>query len=310
MTQRLTRRTFSALLAEASAAALPLAARPARAEGWRDKYQELTFGISSAENQRDAVARFEPFATYLTKKLGRPVKIVWGTDYAAVIEALHSNKAQFAKIGSANYALGYKVMGKMITPVGTDQTQDGSTGYYSVIVVKKDSPYHSLVDLKGKTLAWCDPNSTSGYAVPLYFIKKSGIDPATYFKATPFSGSHELGVVGVVNGTFDAAADEMVSDTRSNVQRMEDKGMVPKDSARFIWKSGLIPNGPYVERTDLPEDLKADFAAALMSVAKEDFAAYKNLALGDSKQIVPVTHKDYEDIIAITQANDAARHKH
>ena len=310
MRHSLTRRALAASLIGSSVFGTALlAAAPARAD-WRDQYKELAFGISSSENQRDAVARFEPFAAYLTQKLGRPVKIIWGTDYAAVIEALHSSKIQFATIGAANYALGRKVMGDKIEPVGVDKAQDGSTGYYSVIVVKTDSPYHTLQDLKGKVLAWADPNSTSGYAVPLYFMKKNGIDPATFFSATPFSGSHELGVVGVVNGTFDAAADDWTSSIHSNALRMEAKGMVPKGSTRIIWKSGLIPNGPYVTRTDLPADLRADFTAALMSVSKEAPDVYRGIVGADANTIVPATNKDYEDIIAITQANDAARRKH
>ncbi len=310
MRQSLTRRVLAVSLFGASVLGTFLPNTAARAADWRDQYKELTFGIYSSENQRDAVARFEPFAAYLTQKLGVPVRITWGTDYAAVIEALRSSKVQFARIGAANYALGHKVMGDKITPVGLDETQDGSTGYYSVIVVKTDSPYHTLQDLKGKVLAWADPNSTSGYAVPLYFMKKAGIDPASFFSATPFSGSHELGVVGVVNGTFDAAADDAISDTRSNALRMEAKGMVPKGSTRIIWKSGLIPNGPYVMRTDLPTDLKAAFTAALMSASKDAPDAYNGINMGDAKTVVPVTNKDYEDVIAITQANDAARRKH
>jgi phosphonate transport system substrate-binding protein len=189
------------------AGALLVAAVPARAD-WHDQYKELNFGISSSENERDAVARYDKFAAYMTKKLGVPVHILWGTDYAAVIEALHSSKIQFATIGAANYALGRKVMGDKITAVATSEDNFGSTGYHSVIVVKTDSPYQKIDDLKGKVLAWADPNSTSGYAVPLYFMKKDGIDPSSFFSKTPFSGSHELGVVGVVNGTFDAAADD------------------------------------------------------------------------------------------------------
>ena len=117
-------------------------------------------------------------------------------------------------------------------------------------------------------------------------------------------------MVGVVNGTFDAAADDWSSDTHSNVLRMEAKGMVPKGSTRIIWKSGLIPNGPYVTRTDLPADLQADFTAALMAVAKDAPDVYRGVVGADANAIVPASNKDYEDIIAITQANDAARRKH
>ena len=91
---------------------------------------------------------------------------------------------------------------------------------------------------------------------------------------------------------------------------MEAKGMVPKGSTRIIWKSGLIPNGPYVTRADLPADLRADFTAAVLSAATDAPDAYRGINMGDAKTAVPVTNKDYADIIAITQANDAARRKH
>ncbi|WP_027546670.1 phosphonate ABC transporter substrate-binding protein [Bradyrhizobium sp. WSM2254] len=302
MTDPIARRT---LLALAAASSLVAVTSPALAD-WRDRYKELNFGISSSENQRDAVVRYEPFAAYLSNKLGVPVRILWGTDYAAVIEALRSGKIQFAFIGAANYALGHKVMGSMIVPVGIDQSQDGSTGYYSVIVVRKDSPYHSLEDLKGKVLAWVDPNSTSGYAVPNYFMNKQGINPATFFSKTPFSGSHELGVIGLINGTFDAAADYWMSDNSSNVVQMEKKGMISKDKTRVIWRSSEIPNGPYAMRADLPDDLKQAFGRALFSAAQDDPKAYEGLGY-NQKQIVPVTPDRYDDIIAITEANHRAR---
>jgi phosphonate transport system substrate-binding protein len=291
------------------AGALLVAAVPARAD-WHDQYKELNFGISSSENERDAVARYDKFAAYMTKKLGVPVHILWGTDYAAVIEALHSSKIQFATIGAANYALGRKVMGDKITAVATSEDNFGSTGYHSVIVVKTDSPYQKIDDLKGKVLAWADPNSTSGYAVPLYFMKKDGIDPSSFFSKTPFSGSHELGVVGVVNGTFDAAADDWTNPQKSNALRMESKGMVPKGSTRVIWTSNLIPNGPYVMRTDLPQDLQDAYRAAVLAFPKEDPEDFKAQTDGTEKDLVPVKDSDYDDIIAITQANDADRRKH
>ncbi|MDL2400082.1 phosphonate ABC transporter substrate-binding protein [Rhizobium mayense] len=306
MTNNVTRRTAVAGLLVGG---LLLAAVPAKAD-WHDQYKELNFGISSAENERDAVARYDKFSAYMTKKLGVPVHILWGTDYAAVIEALHSNKIQFATIGAANYALGRKVMGDKITAVATSEDNYGSTGYHSVIVVKTDSPYQKIDDLKGKVLAWADPNSTSGYAVPLYFMKKDGIDPSTFFSKTPFSGSHELGVVGVVNGTFDAAADDWTNPQKSNALRMEGKGMVPKGSTRVIWTSNLIPNGPYVMRSDLPQDLQDAYRNAILSYPKEDPTDFKAQTDGTSKDLVPVKDSDYDDIIAITQANDAERRKH
>lgn len=306
MTLRFTRRT--ALAAVLAGTTLLSAVLPAMAD-WHDQYKEFDFGITSSENQRDAVARYQGFANYMSKKLGIPFKIHWGTDYAAIIEALHTGKIQGAVIGSANFALGDKVMGKMIEPFGTSQSKDGAIGYYSVIVVRKDSPYKSVQDLKGKVLAWADPNSTSGYAVPSYYLRKAGIDPATFFGKTPFSGSHEMGIVGVVNGTFDAAADDEDSDTVSNVTRMVKKGMIPAGQTRNIWKSGLIPNGPWVVRADLPPDLKSAYENAVFAFAKEDPADFADLGFGDTAAIVPIDRAHYDGIIAVVRANDAERHQ-
>lgn len=297
-------------LALAAAVAITaLTTLPAMAEDWRKQFPELRFGISSGENEKDAVARYEPFAAYLSRKLGVPVKITRGTDYAAVVEALRSDNIEFATFGPASYALARKVMGDRVVPVAVTREMDGATGYYSVIAVKADSPYQSLEDLKGKSLAFADPNSTSGYAVPTYFMKKNGIDPATFFSATAFAGSHELGVVALVNGTFDAAATSWTNPERGNIQRMEEKGMIPKGSTRIIWKSDLIPNSPWVVRGDLPDELKAAFTEALFAFPQEDLEAQKRVSDGKWSAFAPARHEDYLDIIAVTEMNAAERRR-
>ena len=115
-------------------------------------------------------------------------------------------------------------------------------------------------------------------------------------------------MVGVVNGTFDAAADDWSSDTHSNVLRMEAKGMVPKGSTRIIWKSGLIPNGPYVTRTDLPADLQADFTAALMAVAKDAPDVYRGVVGADEVEGRPglVVERAPDRVVAVEDDHDRA----
>src|SRR5687767_7591625 len=93
------------------------------------------------------------YAAYLTKKLGVPVNVVRGTDYAAVVEAMRAGQVQFASIGPANYALANKVMGDLITPVAVQRDKEGALGYYSVIAVRADSTYQSIEDIKGKSFA-------------------------------------------------------------------------------------------------------------------------------------------------------------
>jgi phosphonate transport system substrate-binding protein len=180
---------------------------PVLAQEWKAEYPELTIGISSGENETDAIARTQPYADYLSRELGVPVKIVRGTDYAAVIEAMRAGHVQFASVGPAAYALARKVMGDDIAPVAVTLDQEGNLGYFSVIAVRADSEYQSLEDIKGKSFAFADPNSTSGYAVPSYYLSTElNTSAADYFSEVAFSGGHEQSVMALVNGTFEAVA--------------------------------------------------------------------------------------------------------
>ncbi|WP_376094909.1 phosphate/phosphite/phosphonate ABC transporter substrate-binding protein [Roseomonas sp. CCTCC AB2023176] len=290
--------------------ALPLLATPTilRAQGtdWRGSFRELRLGISSAENERDAIARQQPFAEYMRRKLGVPLRVFRATDYAGVVEALRSDQIEFARIGPANYALAHRVMGNRVAPFAKDIGDDGRTGYDSVVFVKADTPYRSLQDLRGKSFAFADPNSTSGFAFPSYFLRRAGFDPASHFSRTGFSGSHEQSVIAVLNGTYDAGATFWNSPTRGNIQRMEEKGMIPSGSTRIIWTSPEIPNSPWVLRTALPESLRRDWIAAVMALPTEDPDAFK-VAASDARGIAPARHEDYLDVIAVVEENQARR---
>lgn len=301
---------MNTFMRRAIAAAVMAAAivSPALAQDWKQQFPELTIGISSSENEADAIARNEGYAAYLTRKLGVPVTIVRGTDYAAVIEAMRAGQVHFASIGPANYALARKVMGDGVTPVAVSLDKEGAKGYYSVVAVRADSPYQSLEDLKGKSFAFADPNSTSGYAVPSYYLSTELATSADeYFGEVAFSGGHEQSVIALVNGTFEAVATHWTNETRGNIQRMVEKGLIPQGSTRIVWTSPIIPGSPVVMRTDLPEELKAAFTEAIFAFAEEDRAAFDALHSGESTGYAPATHEDYLDVIAITEYNAAQR---
>ncbi len=274
--------------------------------GWRAQVRELRLGISSAENERDAIARQQPFQDYIGRALGVPLRVFRATDYAGVVEAMRSNQVEFARIGPANYALARRVMGERIVPFARDRGDEGETGYRSVAFVKADSPYRRVEDLRGKFFAFADPNSTSGFAFPAYFLRRAGFDPASFFGRTGFSGSHEQSVVAVLNGTFDGGATFWNTARRGNIQRMEEKGMIPAGSTRIIWTSPEIPNSPWVMRADLPEDLKRDWAAAVLAMPERDPAAFR-VAASDATGIVPSRHEDYLDVIAVVEENLSRR---
>ena len=292
------------------AAALMAAAiiSPALAQDWKQQFPELSIGISSGENEADAIARTQGYADYLSRTLGVPVSIVRGTDYAAVVEAMRAEQIQFASMGPANYALAHKVMGDLVTPVAVSRDKEGALGYYSVIAVRADSPYQTIADIKGVSFAFADPNSTSGYAVPSYYLSTELQTTADdYFGEVAFSGGHEQSVIALVNSTFEAVATHQVNDHAGNIPRMVEKGMIPAGSTRVIWQSPLIPNSPIVMRTDLPEELKKAFTDAIFAFAEADPAAFEAYTSGNSKGYAPATHEDYLDVIAITEYNAAQR---
>jgi len=290
-------------------APLGLLAAPAIAAaqtGWRAQFREIRLGISSAENERDAIQRQQPFQDYVQRALGVPLRVFRATDYAGVVEAMRSSQIEFARIGPANYALAHRVMGNRVIPFARDRDNEGETGYYSIAFVKADSPFRRIEDLRGRSFAFADPNSTSGFAFPSYFLRRAGFDPATFFGRTGFSGSHEQSVIAVLNGTFDAGATFWSNARRGNIQRMEEKGMIQPGSTRIVWTSPQIPNSPWVMRADLPEDLRRDWAAAVFAMPERDPAAFAVAASG-ATGVVPTRHEDYLDVIAVVEENLARR---
>jgi phosphonate transport system substrate-binding protein len=277
------------------------------ANDWRATFPTLNFGVGSSENEADRIARYKSFVAYMENTLRVPLKMHQASDYAGTIEALKARKLEFARFGPASYAQAWLITGGKVEPLVVEMDSDGLTGYHSVIAVKADSPYQSLDDLKGKALAYADPNSTSGYIAPAYFLRESGVDPAAFFGRTGFAGSHENSILALLNGTYDAAATWWTNAERSNVTRMEGKKMIPAGQIRYIWKSPKLPSSPWAIHTDLPASLRSDVGAALVALPTSAPQAWKDLTDGQSQGVQEITHAEYEPVIRMIKANQVAR---
>lgn len=284
----------------AAVSAVVLAASPALSEGWQDQYKTIKFGILSGENEKDRIARYTPFEKYLEHTLGVEVEIFTAGSYDGVIQAIAADQIEFAFFGSSSYAAAYTETNGGVTPLVSRLQKDGSTGYYSVVAVRCDSDYKSLEDLKGKTLAFADPDSTSGYAVPYFNLSKQGFDPKSYFSAIPFSGAHETGVLGVYNKQYDAAATYITNETNGIPQRMATKGMIEDGAICIIWKSPEITSGPLAARANLPQEMIADMRKSIMEIPENDTLAFIEMTGGeDSTQEgwIAVDHDRYQWIV-------------
>ena len=281
----------------------------ARADDWKTQYRELIFAVVPAENASGVSDRFAPFIDYLSKKLGVAVTLRLANDYAAVIEGQRAGNIQIAHYGPASYAKAY-LTGVKTEPFASTLKDNGEIGYYSVIYVRADSPYKDIRDLKGKTIGFVDPNSTSGYNAPRFYLHKMGIDTESFFSKSIITGSHENGVIALAQGTVDCAADWWNADDDSNLTRMVNKGMAKKDDFRIVFKTPLLPGSPYAYLSDLPDDLKKAIVSAFMAAPTEAKEAFDRLSDGKDKGFVPVTHKDYADVVEMIQFVDDMRKAH
>jgi phosphonate transport system substrate-binding protein len=281
----------------------------AEAQDWKAKYPELVLAVIPAENASGTVERYTPLATYLAKELGTKVTLRVAADYAGVIEGMKAGQIHIGYFGPSSYARAHTVSSGNVVAFVQETRGDGSRGYYAVVYVKKDSPFQSLEDLKGKKIGLVDPNSMSGTMAPTYFMEKEGKPINTYFGSSIMTGSHENAVLAVGNGQVDAAFNWWNSEGDSNLSRMAKKGVVKPEDFRVVWKSPLLPSSPHAYLNDMPDDLKAAIQKAYLEMHTKDKAAFEKMSDGKDGPFAVATHKDYEETVALNKFVDELRKK-
>ena len=275
-----------------------------------DMPKAFRIGILGGENTQDRLARYDQFQQLLSEHLRMPVKLYPAADYAGVMQGIAAGQLEAAEFGASGFA-GAWLDCKCIEPVVVPQEKDGSTFYYSVMVVRADSGIKTLADMKGHSLAWADPNSTSGYLIPSATLRTKGINLAdgAYFSKTGFSGGHEQGVVAVLNKQYDAAVtwtsgqgEPSEGYSRGNLRSMVDRKLLKMSDIAIIWQSGKIPNGPWAVRSALPAELKTSFRDFMLDLPKSNRKVYDDAEQGSGVGYAPATMELYSDIIELRQA--------
>lgn len=280
------------------------------AQDWHAQVKEFRIGLLGGENTQDRLKRYDGFQKLLETKLGVPVKLFPAADYAGVMQGMAAGQLDAASFGASGFA-GTWLDCKCVEPIVVPQEKDGSTYYYSVMVTRKESGINSIEDMKGHSLAWADPNSTSGYLIPSATLKSRAIDLADgkYFSRVGFAGGHEQAVVAMLNKQYDACVtwtsgqgDKAEGYSRGNLRSMADRGMLKMADVNIIWQSGKIPNGPWAVRTALPADLKAALRDFLLDLPKSHPDVYDAVEQGSGVGYVPATMDLYKDIIELRES--------
>lgn len=147
--------------------------------------------------------KFKPLAEYLSKETGMKVEFTPVTDYAAVVEALATKKIDMAWLGGFTYVQAKMRTNGTANPI-IQRVEDEK--FTSVFIVPTDSSLKALSELKGKTIAFGSPSSTSGHLMPRYFLMQAGVNPDKDFKNVAFSGAHDATVAFVASGKADVGA--------------------------------------------------------------------------------------------------------
>ncbi|OLP62199.1 phosphonate ABC transporter substrate-binding protein [Xaviernesmea oryzae] len=270
--------------------------------------KEFRVGILGGENETDRLRNYACFADHLKKEFGfEKVSLFPAADYDGVIQGLLGGTLDFAELGAAGYAKIYLKDAKAVTPILTKQEVDGATGYYSIGLARKDSGIKSIADAKGKTLGYADPDSTSGYLVPLTQIPKTtGVPNDKYFAKTQFNGGHENNLLAAYDGKVDIAVDDSsgLGDfkdgyTSGTFHKVVAKGTVDPNKLVEVWRSPLIPNGPFVVQNSLGDQWKAKLTSFLLDLPKKDEKCFSAIAGGNYKGFVKVEPGFYDAIIDV-----------
>ena len=226
----------------------------------RAQLSALRVGLIPSEDSRAMLASSQQLLDSLEKNLGMKVQGFVAADYNGVIEAMRANHVEVAYLGPFSYVLGATVA--PIEAFATAETsKSGRTFYHSQIIARKDSGIKEVSDLKGKTLAFVDPSSTSGHLFPKAGLIKLGIDPEKFFGRVLFTGSHDSNALAVANKRVDAAtiADRIFD---AAVQ----KNLVKREDIQVVWSSDPIPELPTVWRKNLPPELKEKIRTAFLNI--------------------------------------------
>lgn len=249
--------------------ARPFAAAVLATLSWAALAQDISFGIIATDAASAQRERWEPFFRDMEKKTGLTVKSYYAPDYAGVIEAMRFNKVQVAWYGnkSAMEAVD-RANGEVFAQV---MYADGSFGYHGLLITHQDSPYKSLDDVwrnaKALNFGIGDPNSTSGFLVPTYYLfAQNNIDHRSAFKSVR-NASHGANIQAVLARQVDVA-----TNNTEDMGKLQASKPELYQQLRVLWTSPLIPSDPFVWRRDLDASVKAKLKAFVLGYAKTDAA--------------------------------------
>lgn len=269
--------------------------------------EKKTFTIAYAPNESttDSTDARSTLAKDLGKVINMDVKEIQASDYTAIIEALRTGKADMAYMGALAVAMGAERAG--VTPIvmKAPNGDKAQAVYHSVFVTQKDNnEINSIKDFKGKTIAFVDPDSTSGNLVPTSEIMKAFPDlhltnekihtNGEFFEAVSFSGKHQAGLQAVIKGDVDIVpiSDQIMASEFKN-------GNADEDAVKVVHSSAAIPAEAMVVSKTVNEDLKKTLTKFLVEYNNKDY--FDKVIKKADARFVECSMEDYQPIVELNK---------
>lgn len=270
---------------------------------WSGEKKVLTFTAIATEEMAVVAERWQPTINYISKKAGVKINFFATTSYAAAVEALLNNFADFGMLGPKIYTVA-RTKSKMIEPiVGTGRPpnhflKEACACYHGRLITKKGSKFTTIKSLKGAVLALTDPGSTSGNALPraLFPDEIGGTALDDYFSQIFYAGSHDAAAKAVFNGKADAA---FVSENA--LSRSIDRGALKIGSFNHLWISPEVVSNPIVvNKNTMSPEMIAKIKGILMGMVndEEGRAALKTVKMAAMPELTDKAFDPLRKILA------------
>ncbi len=269
----------------------------------------FTIAYAPNESTEQSTDARNGLAEELSAALGCEVEEIQASDYNAIIEALRTGKADMAYMGPLAIALGVERAGVEPIVMKADDGDPEKAVYHSVLVTSSaNTDINSIADIKGKTMAFVDPDSTSGNLVPTSEIIQAFPEEnlnsdllhtnGEFFEAVSYSGSHQAGLQAVVRGDVDVApiSDQILESEIAN-------GNAAQEDVKIIHESDAIPAEAMVVAASVDEETKQLLTEFLTSYDKE--AYFTEVIKNEGARFIACDLSDYEPIIELNEVINA-----
>lgn len=220
----------------------------------------LTLAFIPQENPDKLLGDIEAITGWLSERMGVPVEGFVTFDHAAAVEALRNGDADISFMGALPFVLAEAEIGA--EPL-LSEVYRGEPTYRGRVFVRRDSGIATLADLRGRSIAFADPISESGYLFPLDEFVQAGLiadagEAEAFFGEVFFAGGYQQAMQAMAGGLVDAAAASQYADLL----------LTPDQQAEVIWiaESEPIPSHVVIARPDLDPALRERFTATMLAL--------------------------------------------